>query len=187
LLSRVELIGSQTSQWAQAMLHARGIAGTRVLQGLLSLTTKHDCQELEKACEIALSHGAYRLRTIRKLLARESARQMPLPFLEEHPIIRPLDDYAQVVARALARQTDRPSVGEGFMRHDSGVRRLSENENENEHSPSSASHQGCEASSTRPRSGYPSPGCSSAEPDSVSPDRSTLVPCSPFHQERLHE
>ena len=187
LLSRVELIGSQTSQWAQAMLHARGIAGTRVLQGLLSLTTKHDCQELEKACEIALSHGAYRLRTIRKLLARESARQMPLPFLEEHPIIRPLDDYAQVVARALARQIDRPSVGEGFMRHDSGVRRLSENENENEHSPSSASHQGCEASSTRPRSGYPSPGCSSAEPDSVSPDRSTLVPCSPFHQERLHE
>jgi hypothetical protein len=183
LLSRVELIGSHTSQWAQAMLHARGIAGTRVLQGLLSLTKKHHSQELEKACEIALSHGAYRLRTIRKLLARTSAKQMPLQFLEEHPIIRPLDDYAQVVARAIQRQQDRPSVGEGFIRQDSGVRRCRENED----SPSSAGHQGCEASSTRPRSGYPSPGCSSAEPDSVSPDSSTLVPSSSFRQEPAYE
>jgi hypothetical protein len=183
LLSRVQLIGSQTSQWAQAMLHVRGIAGTRVLQGLLALTKKHDSAVLEKACEIALSHGAYRLRTLRKLLARESAKQMPLPFLEEHPIIRPLDDYAQVVTRALQRQADRPSVGEGFTRHDSGVRWGCHDDHENEHSPSSASRQGCEASSTRPRSGYPSPGCSSAEPDSVSPDSLTIVPVSSFHQE----
>ena len=183
LLSRVQLIGSHTSQWAQAMLHARGIAGTRVLQGMLSLTKKHNSQELEKACEIALSHGVYRLQTIRQLLERQSAKQLPLAFLEEHPIIRPLDDYAKVVARAIHRQQDRPSVGEGFLRHDSGVRRCPENED----SPSSAGCQGCEASSTRPRSGYPSSGCSSAEPDSVSPDSSSLVPSSTFHQEPHHE
>ena len=35
----------------------RGIEGTRVLQGLLALTKKHSCEALEKACEIALSHG----------------------------------------------------------------------------------------------------------------------------------
>ena len=183
LLSRVQLIGSHTSQWAQAMLHARGVAGTRVLQGVLSLTKKHDSQELENACEVALSHGVYRLRTIRKLLARSAAKQMPLSFLDEHPIIRPLDDYAQVVARAIHRQPDRPSVGEGFKRHGSGVREAQENEN----SPSGVSHQGCDASSTRPRSEYPSPGCSSAEPDSVSPDSSTIVSRSSFYQEPCHE
>ena len=183
LLSRVQLIGSHTAQWAQAMLHARGIAGTRVLQGVLSLTKKHDSQELEKACEVALSHGVYRLRTIRKLLARSAAKQIPFAFLDEHPIIRPLDDYAAVVTRAIHRQPDRPSMGEGFRRHDSGVRGNQENEN----SPDSVSHQGCDASSTRPRSEYPSPGCSSAEPGSVSPDSSTIVRPSPFHQEPLHE
>lgn len=180
LLDRVELIGSHANQWAQAMLHARGIAGTRVLQGILSLTKKHDRRELDKACEIALSHGVYRLKTIRKLLAQRTAKQLPLAFLEEHPIIRPLEDYAQVVARAIHRQADRPSVGEGFMRSDSGVRRAAENEN----SPGEI-RPGCEASSTRPRSGSPLSGCSSAEPDSVSPDSSTVVPVSPFRQELL--
>jgi hypothetical protein len=48
-------------------------------------------------------------------------------------------------------------------------------------------HQGCGASSTRPRSGYPSSGCSPAEPDSVSPDTSSIVRVSPFHQEPIHE
>lgn len=180
LLDRVELIGSHANQWAQAMLHARGIAGTRVLQGILSLTKKHDRRELDKACEIALSHGVYRLKTIRKLLAQRTAKQLPLAFLEEHPIIRPLEDYAQVVARAIHRQADRPSGGEGFLRHDSGVRRAAENES----SPGEV-RQGCQASSTRPRSGSPLPGCSSAEPDSVSPDSSSVVPVSPFRQELL--
>ncbi|HEX3655388.1 MAG TPA: IS21 family transposase [Pirellulales bacterium] len=179
LLEKVSWVGPQTHQWAQAMLTARGIEGTRVLQGLLSLTKRHSHETLEKACQTALSHGAYRLRTLRKLLERQDASQIPLPFLEEHPIIRPLDDYAQVVARALHRQSSRPSVGEGFTRHGSGVRGMAENE----HSPDSASRQSCDARSTRPRSSYPLPGCSSAEPGAVSPDSSSVVPPSSFHQE----
>jgi hypothetical protein len=114
LLGKVSAIGSQTQQWAEAMLTARGIEGTRVLQGLLALTKRHSSETLEKACEIGLSHGCFRLRTIRQLLKRESAKQEPLPFLDEHPLIRPLGDYAQIVARAIHRQENRPSVGEGF-------------------------------------------------------------------------
>ncbi|HEX4142046.1 MAG TPA: IS21 family transposase [Pirellulales bacterium] len=183
LLEKVRWIGPQTHAWAQAMLTARGIEGTRVLQGLLSLTKRHSYEALEKACEIALSHGAYRLRTLRRLLDRNAAPQTPLPFLEEHPIIRPLDDYAQVVARAIHRQTDRSSMSEGFTRHGSGVRDAVENE----HSPSDPSRQSCDARSTRPRPGYPSAGCSSAEPASVSPDSSSVVPPPSFHQESHHE
>ena len=114
LLNKAQVIGPQSHQWAQAMVQARGIEGTRVLQGLLALTKRHASEALERACKIALSHGSYRLRTIRQLAQRQADTQQHLPFLDEHPIIRPLDDYAAVVARAIHRQADRPSVGEGF-------------------------------------------------------------------------
>jgi len=181
LLQKVSVVGPHTQQWSEAMLHARGIEGTRVLQGLLALTKKHSCETLEKACEIALSHGCWRLRTIRQLLQRRAEKQQPMAFLDEHPIIRPLADYGAVVAQALQRQGDRSSVSEGFLRHGSGVR------GQECESPNSASCRGFSTSSTRPRSGYPSPGCTSAEPGSVSPDTSTLVPPSSFHQEQSHE
>ncbi len=103
-LAKVRGIGPQTHQWAEAMLHARGIEGTRVLQGVLSLTRRHSSEALEKACEIALSHGVFHLRPLRQLLGRKRRNSDRCRFLEEHPIIRPLDDYARVVAAALARK-----------------------------------------------------------------------------------
>lgn len=108
LLTKIRAIGPHAHQWAQAMLHARGIEGTRVLQGLISLTRRHPSEALEKACKTALSHGAFHLRTLRQLIGRQADRQMPLPFLDAHPIIRPLDDYAAVVGAA--RDRDRKSV-----------------------------------------------------------------------------
>ena len=181
LLHKVSVVGPFTRQWSEAVVSVRGIEGTRVLQGLLSLTKKHPCEALEKACEIALSHGCWRLRAVRQLLGRKAAQQEPLPFLAEHPMIRPLADYGAVVAQAIQRQTDRPSVGEGFKRQGSGVRGF------DEESPDRVNDQGFRTFSTRPRSGYPSPGCSSAEPGSVSPDNSTVVPPSSFHQEQFDE
>jgi hypothetical protein len=180
LLGKVSFIGEQSQQWAQAMLTARGVEGTRVLQGLLALARKHSHQSLEKACEIALSHGCYRLRTIRQLLQRPGAIQEPLPFLDEHPLIRPLDDYAAIITRAIHRQADRPSLGEGFQRHDwTKAKGLTAT------APSSPlSHR---ADSLPPRSGYPSSGCTSAEPGSVSPDNSTVVPPSSLSKEKPDE
>jgi len=180
LLNKVRYIGPQSHHWAQAMLHARGIEGTRVLQGLLALTKKHASAVLEKACETALSHGAFRLQTVRKLLQRHADKQQPLPFLDEHPIIRPLDDYAAVVVRAIQRQRNRPSVGEGFKRHG---RAKASGGYEHEKSPAAPlSASSGFADLLPPSSGYPSPGCSSAEPGSVSPDRSSIVPPSSFRQ-----
>jgi hypothetical protein len=178
------------------MVNSRGIEGTRVLLGLLSLTKKHPHESLEKACETALSHGAYRLRTIRQLLARQAPQQEPLPFLDEHPIIRPLTDYAAVVARASARalsraaihrHADRPSVDEGFTRH--GWTKecpASLAQRKRPDNPLVADRQGA-ADVPPPRSGYPSSGCSSAEPDSVWPDSSSVVHDPLSHQEPHHE
>jgi transposase len=94
LLRQMAWIGPHVRRWAEATVQARGVQAVRVLVGLKALAGKHDTDALEKACEIALSHGAYRLRTIRTLLHRQASQQRSFDFLEEHPIIRPLSDYS---------------------------------------------------------------------------------------------
>jgi transposase len=94
LLRQVAAIGPQTRQWAEAMTQVRGVEGVRVLVGLKNLAGKHASEALEEACRVALSHGAYRLRTVRKLLQRNGQAQQQFEFLQEHPIIRPLSDYS---------------------------------------------------------------------------------------------
>jgi transposase len=97
LLGQIRRIGEHSRRWAESMLAERGIEGVRVLQGLLSLTQKHRCDAIERACEIALSHGAYRLRTIRDLIGRDTPKQMQLDFTEEHELIRPLVEYDRLL------------------------------------------------------------------------------------------
>ena len=94
LLRQVSAIGPYVRQWAEAMTQARGVEGVRVLVGLKALAGKHDTQALDRACERALAHGAWRLRTIRELLKRQTPKQKQFEFLEEHPVIRPLSDYS---------------------------------------------------------------------------------------------
>ena len=67
LLRKIEVLGEQAHAWAQAMLKTRGIEGVRVLQGLLSLSTRHPCEAIDEACGTALSYGAFRLQTLRQL------------------------------------------------------------------------------------------------------------------------
>ena len=80
---------------------ARGIAGMRVLQGLLALDKRYATDDIERACETALSYGAFHLRPVRQLIRRHAAKQQSLPWLEEHPIIRPLAEYGEWLAAAL--------------------------------------------------------------------------------------
>jgi transposase len=94
LLRQIATIGPHTRQWAEAMTQARGVEGVRVLVGLKNLAGKYPSEALEEACHVALSHGAYRLRTVRKLLQCKGQAQQQFEFLEEHPIIRPLSDYS---------------------------------------------------------------------------------------------
>ena len=101
LMRRVNLIGPHAHRWATAMLLERGVAGVRVLVGLISLIHPWDRDQIEKACEIALTHRAFHLRTIRELIKRESPKQQEFDFLGEHEIIRDLCDYGQVVRSSL--------------------------------------------------------------------------------------
>lgn len=103
LLWRTGLIGQQAGRWGKAMLANRGVAGLRVLIGLHSLTRQYCYDEIDRACEVALGYGAYRLRPIRQLLKRggNGSRQGQFELLAEHEIIRDLESYGDVVRRAM--------------------------------------------------------------------------------------
>jgi hypothetical protein len=96
LLRRARLIGPQTGRGAEAMLKERGIEGVRVLVGLLALARRHAGTALERACELAAGHGAFRLRALRALL-KEPVAQAQMEFMAEHPVIRSLKAYGALV------------------------------------------------------------------------------------------
>jgi hypothetical protein len=97
-------IGGRAAGWAEAVLQARGVEGMRVVQGLLSLAKKHSARDLEKACEIATSYASYRLRTLRALLKRQAPKQESFEFMDQHPLIRSLDDYAALVHASFQKE-----------------------------------------------------------------------------------
>jgi transposase len=104
LLARTGRIGTHATAWAQAVITTRGVEGVRVLQGLLSLANKHRAVDLDKACEIATSYAAYQLRTIRALLKRQAPKQESFGFLDTHPLIRSLGEYAELVHASFQRE-----------------------------------------------------------------------------------
>jgi transposase len=104
LMHRVSLIGEHAERWAAAMLLARGVAGIRVLVGLLSLTHRHDNASIERACQIALTHEAFHLRCIRELIQRGTGQQEEFEFLQEHQIIRDLSSYGHIVRAAIRQE-----------------------------------------------------------------------------------
>jgi len=86
------------------MLQARGIEGVRVLAGLVGLGKRHRCEQIDQACQIALTHEAFRLRTVRELIKRTGARQQAFEYLAEHEIIRDLASYDELVSASLRQE-----------------------------------------------------------------------------------
>ena len=108
LLRRVATsLGPKSTSWAESMIQARGVEGVRVLVGLLSLSSRHSSSAIEQACEIAQGYGEYHLRTIRALLKHRAPPQKLIPFLSEHPMIRPLLEYGQFIHDAFQSRSNR--------------------------------------------------------------------------------
>ena len=104
LLGQAALIGPEALRWSKAMLEERGVAGLRVLTGLRALASRYEADQIDRACRVAHTHGAYRLRPIRELLKRgvqTGREQGEMAFLAEHEIIRDLTPYGDVVRRAM--------------------------------------------------------------------------------------
>jgi transposase len=101
-LNKASAIGLHAGSWAEGIVQTRGIHGVRVVIGLVSLTRRHPAVAVERACQVAQSHGADRLRDIRNLLKRseEAATQQQFEFATEHPLIRSLEEYSKLVHTA---------------------------------------------------------------------------------------
>jgi hypothetical protein len=78
------------------MLEERGIEGVRVLVGFVALTTTHPAAVINHASRIALDGGLFRLRPLRELCKR-LATAPTVEFRDDHPIIRPLTEYQQLL------------------------------------------------------------------------------------------
>jgi transposase len=101
LLGKIELLGPHSLRWSEAVLIERGVQGMRSLQGLLSLARKHEARAIEAACDQAWRSRAFRYRTVKELLKRGSAaQQQTLEFLDTHPVIRPISEYAEFLKQA---------------------------------------------------------------------------------------
>src|SRR6266496_3100756 len=96
ILDRCRLLGQEAGTWAESLYRQRGAESLRVLQGLLALAEKHPAAQLDQACQLALTHGAWHLRDLRELLARPVAQEQ-FAFIETHPLIRDLKAYDNLV------------------------------------------------------------------------------------------
>lgn len=91
-LRRSARIGDHCGLWALEVIAQRGSPAIRVLQGLVNMSQQHSCQIIDKACGLALSHGAYRLRDVRRLIEQPTTQQC-MDFMTNHPLIRDMQEY----------------------------------------------------------------------------------------------
>lgn len=107
LLDRARLIGNHSGTWAEKMFAQNQPQNIRVLHGLLALAEKHPAAQLERACQLAAQHGAWRLQDLKELLARAPPPpQQQFTFLESHPLIRDLKNYENLVPVCFAPKTE---------------------------------------------------------------------------------
>lgn len=106
LLGKAGSIGPHALRWAEAALTERGVQGMRTIQGLLGLSRKHRHAAIEAACDTAWRHRAFSYRGVKNLLKDAAggavAKQQTMPFIEEHPVIRPLHEYGAFVKKAIS-------------------------------------------------------------------------------------
>jgi hypothetical protein len=107
-LQKVGFIGPKTRNWSHGLMANRGVQALRVLHGLLNLSHKHPSRVIEQACETAHANECYRLRSIRQLIKHQVAAQQSFEFLDEHPIIRNLSEYGNLVRVDFRKEAVKP-------------------------------------------------------------------------------
>ncbi len=96
LLKKADQIGDKAGAWARAMLLNRGIPGTRVLNGLLSLSRKYPDALINRGCDNALRAGVFDLKGLKAFIGQVPEReQQYFAFLKEHPLVRDMKEYEQ--------------------------------------------------------------------------------------------
>jgi transposase len=98
-IERASLFGEACERWSRLVFEQRGPQALRAIMALCHLSTKHHAGAIDRVCARACAEGLWRFKDLRRLLENPaSAMQSPLPFAEEHPLIRDLQSYAQFIA-----------------------------------------------------------------------------------------
>ncbi len=98
LLTKAEHIGPKALDWARGAIEDRGVRAYRLLQGMVSLTRKHPRERVNWACGVALEHGVFRYKPLRRLVEQAAARApAPPALIQSHELIRALSEYTEEV------------------------------------------------------------------------------------------
>ena len=101
-------LGPHSTAWAEAMIQARGVEGVRVLQGLLSLAGRHPVRGDRAGLRDRHSvTGPITSGPSERSSKRQAPKQEVLPFLSDHPMIRPMSEYGQFVHDAFQSRNNR--------------------------------------------------------------------------------
>jgi hypothetical protein len=97
LLAKAEHIGPQALAWAKAATQERGVRAYRLRQGMVALTRKHPKEQVDWACGLALEHRLFRYALLQRLVEQATAQAPKEQLLQQHPLIRDLQEYTQEV------------------------------------------------------------------------------------------
>ncbi len=110
LLQRCEKIGCECRRWAMQVIKERNQLGFRAIQGVLQLQKQHSIEKINWACGQTLKLGSVRYHTVKALCADQEQENkndpgVQLELLQDHRIIRPIEEYQLYLA---SLQTDQP-------------------------------------------------------------------------------
>src|SRR5919106_508449 len=94
LKRRCSDVGPELRSWAEAAYEARGIRTFKLLQGVLGLAKTHTRAQMLRAAGIALAQRGFRYATFKRLLAAPVPTPPRRELITEHPMIRPMEQYA---------------------------------------------------------------------------------------------
>lgn len=109
-MGRARRLGPGCARWAEAQAKSHGISAFRVLAGLCKLAERHSIGALDAACAKAAANGTLRLKGLRALLEAGAPVPVQTSFIEEHPLIRPLSEYDQIIGPVPQPQTQEATI-----------------------------------------------------------------------------
>jgi transposase len=94
LKRRCSEVGPELRRWAEAAHEARGIRTFKLLQGVLALSRTHTRAQLLRAAATALEQRRFRYAAFKHLAERPAPPPPERMLTAEHPVIRPMQQYA---------------------------------------------------------------------------------------------
>jgi transposase len=112
ILNRAATIGPAAQQLCELLFAAEGRVGQRKLWGIVKLADRFPRRLVDAACAQALQEGIYSYNRVKaftehlveQALAQIDAQPASTPLVQDHPLIRPAQDYADLFAAAVQAQ-----------------------------------------------------------------------------------